>query len=163
MAIHSIHISSGTRAKRRAAASGFTLVELMVTIAIAGILAGLALPAFNSFVLGQRVKTASFELFSSLALARSEAIKRNANVSVSPASGGWQNGWTVSTSGTTLNRQAAFSGLTITGATGITYNQYGRLSATATPFTISTSDSNVTARCISIDLSGRPNSKTGSC
>lgn len=158
-----IHISSKTTAGRRSAISGFTLVELMVTIAIAAILASFALPAFNSFILGQRVKTASFELFSTLALARSEAIKRNADVSVSPASGGWQNGWTVTTSGTTLNRQTAFSGLTITGGSSITYNRAGRLSAAATPFSISASDSSVTARCISIDLSGRPNRKTGSC
>lgn len=150
---------------RRIRISGFTLIELLITISIIGILSSIALPSFREFVGGQRVKTASFEIFSSLAYARSEAIKRNAEVTVTPASGGWQNGWAMTAGGSTLNQQAAFSGVTITGpAVNIIYNGSGRLKASATPFSISSSTSASTSpRCISIDLSGRPNSKIGAC
>ncbi|QDZ27210.1 GspH/FimT family pseudopilin [Noviherbaspirillum sp. UKPF54] len=153
-------------------APGFTLVELMITIAISAILLGLAAPSFSSFIKSQTVRTASSDLNAALIFARSEAIKRNSDVVITPASGGWQNGWTVTVttvagvdstaSTTTLGSQASFSGLTITGPTGgLTYGSDGRLAGTTMPtFQISGSAS---TRCVSVGLSGVPMSKTGSC
>lgn len=147
--------------------SGFTLVELLITIVIAGILASLAAPSFREFIAGQRIKTASFDIISTLTLARSEAIKRNANAVITPTGGSWAGGWSVTASGTTLNQQSAFPGLSIT-CTGtcnpLTYTGNGRLPAgvTAPSFEIS-STSSTSVRCISIDLGGRPNSKVGAC
>lgn len=148
--------------------SGFTLVELLITIIIVAILTSLAIPSFREFIAGQRIRTASFDIMATLVLARSEAIKRNTNVTITPATGvDWTTGWTVDVSGTTLSQQSALPGLTIT-CTGdcnpITYTGNGRppAGATATSFEIS-STSNTSVRCISIDLGGRPNSKTGAC
>lgn len=144
---------------------GFTTIELMVAIAVLAIMIALAAPSFSDFTANQRVKTATFDLFSSLVYARSEAIKRNASVSVTPASGGWQNGWTVATGTTTLNQQAALSGLTFTTAPAgnVTFNGNGRLAAAVNAFEITSSTASVTPRCIRIDLGGKPNSKTGGC
>ncbi len=64
--------------------SGFTLGEMLVVVTVAGILATLALPSFTSLTQSQRVRNAGFELYSSLTLARSEAIKRNSNVTITP-------------------------------------------------------------------------------
>jgi type IV fimbrial biogenesis protein FimT len=148
-------------------ASGFTLIELMVTLAISAILLGVGVPSFVGFIRGQAVKTASFDINSMLIFARSEAIKRNGDVVVTPTSTNWANGWTttVTTGGTTttLSKQAAFSsGVTITTtATSVTYGSNGRIQGSTPPsFEINGSSS---TRCISVSLSGLPNSKTGSC
>ncbi len=62
--------------------SGFTLIELMVTVAVAGILAMVAVPAMTSLINGNRLAGTTGELTSSLQIARSEAVRRNARVTI---------------------------------------------------------------------------------
>lgn len=142
---------------------GFTIAEAMIVVAVLGILAGLALPSLNQFVLGQRVKNASFDIFSSLVLARSEAITRNTTVTVTPAGGGWQDGWTVTAADLTVIRRQddAYSTIAIAGPANVVYNGTGRLNAAVGAFSVTATGA--TPRCITIDLSGRPVSKTEAC
>jgi len=56
---------------------GFALIELMVTIAVAGILLAVAVPSFESVVNGNRLSAAANEMMASLQTARMEAIRRN--------------------------------------------------------------------------------------
>src|SRR2546425_10294753 len=78
---------------------GFSLIELVTALAVLAILATVALPSYQNFVLTQRVRGASYDLMTSLVFARSEAIKRNASVSMTQAAGGWAQGWTGSAGG----------------------------------------------------------------
>lgn len=69
---------------------GFTLVELMVVVAIMGIAMGIAVPEVRSLMDNQKMKSASFDLVTTVMQARSEAIKYgatpNASISIAPSS-----------------------------------------------------------------------------
>lgn len=67
---------------RPAASSGFTLLELMITIAVAGVLAAVAIPNMRDFIRNNRLTAAANDLLRSTQVARSEAIKRQRNVVV---------------------------------------------------------------------------------
>lgn len=69
----------GTRMRANA---GFTLMELMVTLAVAGVLATIAVPNMRTFIQNNRLSGASNDLLRSYEIARSEAIKRQQTVVV---------------------------------------------------------------------------------
>lgn len=153
-------------------ARGFTLIELMIAVVVVGVLAAAAMPSFSSFIAAQRIKTTSFDLMSTMIFARSEAMKRNNIVNVSYVAASNEiivavtNAVTSVT--TTLKQQSLPRSVQIicTGICGASmdFNANGRLVSTYGPLEIGEA---VTAdkdkRCISIDLSGRPNSKKGAC
>jgi type IV fimbrial biogenesis protein FimT len=146
-------------------ARGFTLIELMLTVAVGAVLLAVAAPSMKTFIENQRVKTASYDLNYTLNFARSEAVKRNGQVLVTPSANGWKDGWTVTSGTATLQTQVAYPSITITGPSGaLTYNSNGRLSAQATSFQISAGNSSaISSRCITFSLNGLPSSKVGAC
>ena len=66
---------------------GFTLTELMITVAIMAILLAIAVPSFQQTIANNRVRTAADGYAAMLQLARVEAVKRGASVSVCTACG----------------------------------------------------------------------------
>ena len=83
--------------------AGFTLIELMITVAIAAIVMAIGIPSFRETINQNRLTTATNELVGALNLARSEAIKRGVRVTLCPSSGadceavGYEKGWIVFT------------------------------------------------------------------
>jgi len=75
--------------------SGFTLVELILTVAIIGIVLGIGLPSFQSMIINNRLTAQANSLVGALNLARSESIKRNKLVVVGKTGTNWKDGWEV--------------------------------------------------------------------
>ena len=148
---------------------GFTLVEMMVVIALVAIISSVAAPGLRQFASGQRAKGITTDLMSDLLLARSEALKRNTTVSVTPRSARWDLGWVVASGGVDIvTREAASDVVQFSGAPAvIAFNLNGRVSAPATAVRITvtpaTGGSSHLQRCVELDLSGRARMQVGAC
>lgn len=146
------------RARRRE--RGVTIIELLVAVTVLGVIMSYALPNLRVLISNQRVRGVTTDMVASLIYARSEAIKRNAQVSVIPNGGDWQTGWTVQAGGTTLRAQDPLTGITVSGPVGnVTYRGNGRIPGSSQiQFTFRVTDTAaIKMRCVVIDPSGRPN------
>lgn len=151
--------------KCRPSVQGFTLIELMIVIGIVGVLMAFAVPAFSTFMKTTRVRSAVSGLYEALTIARSEAIKRGASVTVSPTGGAWSGGWTVKSGTTILREWQPEPDVTYRDATGtgdIVYGLSGRIGGTREIVVYIASNSTVAARCVAIDASGRVNTRVDS-
>ncbi|MEO5331042.1 MAG: GspH/FimT family pseudopilin [Magnetococcus sp. YQC-5] len=151
---------------------GFTLIELLITLAIVSALFALGMPYMSDAILNQKVKSAVTTLHQSLIEARSEAIKRNRTVTLTPTAGDWTNGWFVSTTeidGRTmlLKNISGFKDLSITNSINgiVGYQNNGRLN-TGTGYTSGifylsiANNTQIAMRCIVINLNGFPSIQT---
>lgn len=146
-------------------AEGFTLLELMIVVAIVGILAAAAGPSISQMLANERVRGAAFDVQSSLLRARSEALTRNVSVTISPVSGNWSSGWSIpdpANAGFYIEQHDAAKNVSIIGPNSVVYTGIGRLSAATNSFDISSNGASA-RRCVSIELTGRPKTKPCAC
>jgi type IV fimbrial biogenesis protein FimT len=165
-------------------AAGFTMLEVMITMIIIGILAAVALPSFGYLSANTKLKGASTELYLALIRARAEAVKRNRTVAVVATSGdenNWQAGWQVIADANRdgdyadvagggdrlVFEQKALQRVTIKMALDtVEYRPTGRIVGAVPPAFDVAADSakyDSLKRCVSADLTGRPFVKTEEC
>lgn len=143
--------------------SGFTLIELMVTVTIAVILATLAVPSFNDLIQRNRMTSQANDLLSLIQYTRSEAVKRTETVSVviTTAADGWQA--RVDDAGGTTLRVTDYTGESVDlsctpsppGCLTTVYNANGRPSAGRTITMVHDPCSGKLKRIINIQVTGR--------
>ena len=75
--------------------AGFTLIELIVTIAIAAVLAALAAPSFIQYQRNSELTSLTNSLLAAVNAAKGEAMKTGRNAFVIPRGSGWNSGWIV--------------------------------------------------------------------
>ena len=112
--------------------SGFTLVELLVALAITGLLVGLGAPGVGAWLAEQQLQERADALLHALDRASSEAVKRGSRVHVCPDASGacpgnaaaWEDGWTIAAppadggsdaAATIAHERASAPGVTIRG------------------------------------------------
>ena len=169
---------------------GFTLVELVVTLTVAAILVTMAVPSFTTMIKDNRQSTQLNDLITTLIFARSEAINRNARITVCKSadgascagSNGWDQGWiafvdsnndaAVSAGETILRVHGALSSTTtINGSTNvasyISYVSQGSSQLTSGSVQSGTlvecddRGSGSSAKTISLSATGRASSSSG--
>ncbi len=156
--------------------SGFTIIELMMAIALAGILAATAIPSYQAMVKNNCMTTKSNALISSLQFARSEAVLRKQDVTIATsknssdsdyATNEWGPGWTVSTSVSGVNTvirvvELSCSATTFDETTGngdFTYDSSGYTNESGT-FDICDDRTGETGKQVTINDLGRPSTDT---
>jgi type IV fimbrial biogenesis protein FimT len=174
------------------AQAGFTLVELIITLVIGGIIMTQAVPSFANMIASNRLVTQTNDLVADIHLARSEAATRGTQVilcrsgnsrATTPSCGGtnktWTTGWLLyvendditgflASGGDTLLRigQPAHSVVTVmsdtAGNTSLTYNADGTAGSTAVFAICDANGGTTTGRQININLVGRPRLTSGS-
>lgn len=170
--------------RRKTAQTGFTLMELLMTIAIAAIVAMIGIPSFQYVTNSNRIAGEVNGLLGDLQFARAEAIKEGQNVTVCMSAAGatcdttgaaWQTGWivysnptgtgantTIPAAGSILRVQSPFTStdtfVAAPGYSAITYNREGYavgLSGSGTLITLHDSTGNANwTRCVSVNLNG---------
>lgn len=160
--------------------SGFTLVELMIAVAVLAILLGLALPSFQGAMRSNRVVTTSNELLGSLALARTEAIRGLGAAGVCPSADGincaatsdWAAGWTVwredrgagGVVRTVVRYIQPKQRMAVTGPEdGVQFTTQGRSETGAEQFDVAPSDAAAPARCVAVNTTGQTRISQGAC
>lgn len=141
--------------------SGFTIVEMLTTLVVVGILVALALPAFRDFVASNRITAATNSLIAAISYARSEAVRQSQVIRVVSPAADWAGGWTVvDANGATLRTFTATpGGVTITGSTTtLQFDGRGLLigAAAGATFTICDGRPAEIGRQIQVSATGRP-------
>ncbi|MEJ2425804.1 MAG: GspH/FimT family pseudopilin [Candidatus Thiodiazotropha sp.] len=140
---------------------GFTVVELMIALAILAIVVAIAIPGFRDFVERNAVTTTSNELLNGLLFARGEAIRTEINTTFTPLAHGWQvTQVTDDDDDVTIKDQSATRANVAIAGNSVTYNARGRSTDTENTGTVTIQYDGEVKGYVCISLTGRPYTKS---
>ncbi|MFC6328153.1 GspH/FimT family pseudopilin [Alloalcanivorax gelatiniphagus] len=90
-----IDARSDARTNARAKGQGFTIIELMLTIGLAGILLAIAVPSFRSVTANIALRSSAADLITAINTARAQAVNLRKPVLLRPLGNSWNDGWEV--------------------------------------------------------------------
>jgi len=132
---------------------GFTLIELMVTIAIAGLLLSVGFPALTGFLSDKKLTAQANDLIAAVRSTRGESIKRRTTIDLEQKGGSWANGWEIQDAANNIIRQGeGNSGITLGAASAgiLSFSGNGIRTNIAGDFTVKFCDSRNKGRLITI-------------
>jgi len=138
--------------------SGFTLIELMVTIAVLAIIVGIAAPSISTQLANQRVKSTAATLANALSEAKAESVIRRQDQAVSYSNGTTESGSITIGSVKTYRYDVKSK---ISGVTGSITFKPSKVASAAATYTVCDSNNNATARQIEVDKVANITTKLG--
>ena len=155
------------------ASRGFTLIELMIVVVIVAVILVIGVPSYNTLALRAKLKSYANEVVASALMARSEAIKRNAPMTLCISTNGadcagggdWDRGWIVmDPNDLVVKRQQALDGIKLFEVSSVHTMAFQPSGVSSTPVTMTvcqqTPQEGIEEREVRISTTGRPSVKT---
>lgn len=152
----------------RRTSRGFTLFELIVTIAVTGILLSLGVPGFMNIIQNNRAVAHTNDLVTGLNLARSEATRRSSVVTICSSTNGttcngsndWSTGWVVRNGAGEVLRtwpeRSGGAGVLTATSSQVQFQPRGSISAAAPVFRVRLPNcTNNQGRDVAVNVAGR--------
>ncbi|MEH6798360.1 MAG: GspH/FimT family pseudopilin [Halopseudomonas sabulinigri] len=142
--------------------SGFTLLELMITLVVAAIILGLAVPSFQRTIARNAVKATTQDLVATLNAARAQSMSSRTAVTVKPESGGWGDGWSLEYQSSVESDETYVPSDKIrikSNLESLTFRPQGGLSAPGSSIIVCHTDTEIPGRKITVTFLGRVNTE----
>ena len=158
------HCRTQSNLAQRVSTRGFTLIEVMITLAVAMVLLILALPSFRETAIRNNVKEINNTLIYSLNLARTEAVRRGTQVRVRNPAGtaNWTGGWQIEADAGFANPPFSSGTVVITtqAAVPTTYTVCGKSTPAGTDSAVTFTATGILSGATSFDINvNRPDAK----
>jgi type II secretion system protein H len=129
------------------AAAGFTVIEVMIVVAIMAVLAGVVVPSFQDQIGRRRVEGAANALNMDLQYAKSLAVTLNTQVTLATGTGGTYYSITYTSGGTTVTQKTITmpSGVSITANTNVVFDPMRGMTTSASNVNMTLSSTSTTS------------------